>query len=115
MRIVNTPTSISKKIFWQYINRRVKTHYKHVFSIVSILFDELKKDLIKGEEINIFNFGTLQLVITKPRVYHHVRLMCNMKSKGGKVLRFVLYPEIRDKLCGLIDIDKTFVDSEDKK
>lgn len=104
------PTSIGKKKLWQYVNVKIgrKIHHAHVFSIIMILFDEIIKDLADGKKIQIFNFGTLMLKETKPRMYHNVVHMQVMLSDSHKILKFSLSPKIRKKLCNLIDIDKTF-------
>jgi nucleoid DNA-binding protein len=104
------PTSISKKVLWQYVNLKIRRsiHHAHVFSVITILFDEMIKDLISGKEIKIINFGTLVLKQMKPRKYHDVRYMCVMQSDGYKILRFSLTPKIRKKICDFLDIDKTF-------
>jgi nucleoid DNA-binding protein len=109
---MNIPNSINKKVLWHYVNLKIhrKIHHGHVFSVLSILFDEIVKDLLDGKEIKIVNFGTLVLKEMKPRKYHDVRYNCVMQSKGHKILRFSLSPKIRKKMCYFLDIDKTFGD-----
>ncbi len=106
------PTSISKKVLWQYVNLKINRsiHHAHVFSVITILFDEIVKDLVNGKEIKIVNFGTLILKELKPRKYHDVRYMRVMQSNGSKILRFSLTPKIRKKICDFLNIDKTFGD-----
>jgi len=109
---MNLPTSISKKILWQYVNVKINRviNYAHVYSVIVILFDEIIKDLVRGSEIKIYNFGTLVLKKTKPRKYHNVKYMCVMQSGSNKILHFSISPKIRKKICDFIDIDKTFKD-----
>lgn len=104
------PISIGRKKLWQYVNVKInrKIHHAHVFSVISILFDEIIKDLVSGNKIKIMNFGTLVLKDTKPRRYHNVIHRCVMLSDSHKILKFSLSPKIRKKLCDLLDIDKTF-------
>lgn len=104
------PTSINKRIIWRYVNKKINgiIHSYHVFSIISILFDEIIKDLKAGKEIKIFNFGLLSTKSTKPRMYHNVSSRTFMQSPGYKIIRFSLAPQIRKKICQHIDIDKTF-------
>lgn len=61
--------NISKRCLWRLINKKIKRliHNYHVFSIISILFEEIIKDLIDGKSIKIHNFGILELVKTKPK------------------------------------------------
>lgn len=107
---MNIPTSISKKVLWQYVNLKINRsiHHAHVYSVISILFDEMVRDLVNGKEIKIGNFGTLILKQMKPRKYHNVRHKQVMQSRGSKILRFSFALKIRKKICDFLDIDKTF-------
>lgn|SRR5512135_1999486 len=100
--------SISKRDLWHYVNRKIKRliHHYHVFSVISILFDEMIKDLKSGKEIKIINLGTLVLKDTPPRRYHDVRFQCVMESPGHRVMRFFLAKTIRKKLCDSLDLTK---------
>jgi nucleoid DNA-binding protein len=99
--------SISKRDLWHYVNRKIKRliHHYHVFSIISLLFEEMIKDLQAGKDIKIANFGTLMLKDTPPRKYHDVRLRRVMESPGYKVMRLFLAKPIRKKLCDSLDLD----------
>lgn len=101
--------SINKRFLWRYVNRKIKRiiHHYHVFSVLSILFDEMIADLLRGKKIKIFNFGTLTLKQLKPRGYFDVRFQRVMRSKGYKILRFTLAPAFRKKLVDHLDLDKT--------
>jgi nucleoid DNA-binding protein len=104
--------NISKRDFWRYVNQKIKrsiNHY-HVFSVITILFEELLIDLKNGKDIKVFNLGTLSLRPTKPRKYYDVRFQKVMQSEGHKILRFILARPISKKLRALLDIDKTFKD-----
>jgi nucleoid DNA-binding protein len=100
--------SISKRDLWHYVNRKIKRliHHYHVFSVISILFDEMIKDLKSGKEIKITNLGTLVLKDTPPRKYHDVRFHKMMESSGHRVMRLFLAKPIRRKLCEFLDLDK---------
>ncbi len=101
--------SIDKRKLWQYVNLRVKRfiHHYHVLSVISILFDEMIKDLKSGKDIKIFNFGTFSLKKMPPRKYFDVRHQKVMYSDGNKILRFTLTPAIRKKIIKHLDLDKT--------
>lgn len=102
--------NISKRCLWRLINKKIKRliHNYHVFSIISILFEEIIKDLIDGKSIKIHNFGILELVKTKPKKYHDVRFKKIMQSNGNMIMKFNLTRKIKKKLCAHIDINKTF-------
>lgn len=106
------PTNVSKRNLWRYVNQRIKRiiHHYHVFGVISILFEEILKDLKQGKEIKIFNFGTISLRETKPRWYHDINQKKLVLSSKHRILRFALAPKIRKKLCAHLDIDATFKD-----
>ncbi len=104
--------NFSKRSFWRFINKKMNRliHHYHIFSVISILFDEMVKDLKKGKEIKIFNFGVLKLMNTKPRKYHDFRFQKVMQSDGHKIMKFTLNNKIKKKICSHLDIEKTFKD-----
>lgn len=105
--------SISKRDLWHYVNRKIKRliHHYHVFSVISILFEEMIRDLKDGKEIKITNLGTLVLKDTPPRKYHDVRFRRMMESPGHRVMRLFLAKTIRKKLCDSLDLDKKMKDN----
>lgn len=104
------PVNISKRIFWRYVNLKIKRviHHYHVFSVISILFEEMLKDLKQGKEIKIFNLGSLVLKDTKPRLYHDVTKKQVVLSEKHKILKFKLARKLKKRLTGNLDIDRTF-------
>jgi len=74
--------------------------------VISILFEEMVRDLKAGKEIKIVNLGTLVLKDTPPRKYHDVRFQQVMESPGHRVMRLFLAKPIRKKLCESLDLDK---------
>lgn len=109
------PLSINKRIIWRYVNKKIKRsiHHYHVFSVISILFEEIIKDLKNGKNINIFNFGVLTLKDTKPRKYFDVRYRQTMLSKGHRIMKFSLTKKIKRKIYQLLDVKKTLGDNNE--
>lgn len=106
---MNQDVSVDKRKLWRYVNLKINRliHHYHVFSIISILFDEMLQDLKQGKSIKIFNLGTLSLKQMKPRKYYDVRYQKVMVSEGHKILRFTLAPSLRKKMVDRLDLDKT--------
>lgn len=101
-------TNISKRNLWHYVNIKIKRmiHHYHVFSVISILFSEIIKDLKSGKEIKITNFGILKLKKMPARKYYDVRFQKLMDSPGHKILRMSLAKPIRKKICASVQLDK---------
>lgn len=97
--------SISKRKLWHFVNKKIKRaiHHYHVFSVITILFDEIIKDLKSNIDVKIHNFGTLTLKTLGPRKYFDVNHQQVMESKGYKILRFILTNSIRKKIVGRLD------------
>lgn len=104
--------SVSKRHLWRFVNRKIKRliHHYHVSAVITILFEEMVKDLKQGKAIRVANLGTITLKPTKPRWYHNVRLRKMVLSPGYRVMRFVLAPTIHKKLIEFLDLDKTLKD-----
>ena len=102
------PLNISKRDLWRYVNRKIKRliHHYHVFSVISILFEEMLRDLKSGKEIKVANLGTLILKDFPPRKYHDVRLHQIMISPGHRIMRLFLAKPIHRKLCQSLDLTK---------
>jgi nucleoid DNA-binding protein len=112
------PDSISKRTLWRYVNQKIKRsiHHYHVFSVITILFEEMLEDLKNGKKIKIFHFGKLSLKNTQPRHYFDFRFQKVVKSERGyRIMRFILSKEIRKRLRFLIDMQKTFGIAIEKK
>lgn len=109
---MKVPTSIGKKVLFSYVNNKINhlVKYYHVYGVISILFEEMIKDLVDGKEIKIYNFGTIYLRQNKSRKYFDVRFQKIMQSRENKILKFKLSPTLRKKLCNEIDVDRTFKD-----
>ena len=98
--------SFTKDPFWRYVNIKIDhvLGRLHVLSVITILFEEIVKDLLAGKEIKIHNFGSLILKDTPPRRYHNVWKMCMMESPGYRILRFYLTKKLSSTLCKAIDM-----------
>jgi hypothetical protein len=98
---------INKKLFWRILNKKTKnkTHHYHVFAVLSILFEEMIKDLKSNKRIKIFNFASILLENKKPKKYFDVRHQKIMISKGSKRLKISLIKKFRDKLINYLDVD----------
>lgn len=103
-------SNVSKRNLWHYVNLKIKRtiHRFHVFAVISILFEEMLKDLRQGKSIKIINLGAITLQPTKPRWYHHVRFRRMVLSPEHRILRFVLTKKLHKKLVKFLDLDRTF-------
>ena len=82
----------NKRQLWVYIIRDLNhfVHNLHIFTVISILIDEILKDLKDGKEIRIVNFGVLKIEKTKPKKFKDVKTGKIEMSKGNNKLIFRL-------------------------
>lgn len=104
------PNSISKRFLWRYVNKKINrsVHHLQVLSVITILFEELIKDLKNGKTVKIHNLGSISLDNLAPKkyfdiVHKEVRILGVRKS-----LKFFLSTGLKKKLCHELDLDKTF-------
>lgn len=109
------PNSITKRILWRYVNQKIKRsiHHYHVFSIITILFDEILNDLKNEKQLEIFNLGKLNLKKLPPRRYYDVNDRKVKISNPHKILRFALSNKLKNKLKNHLDIKSTFKDTNE--
>jgi nucleoid DNA-binding protein len=69
-------------------------HRLHVMSIISVLIDEMIKELKRGGEIKIPNFGTLKINDLKPKKIRSISTNKIKFAKRTKSLRFRLSKKI---------------------
>jgi nucleoid DNA-binding protein len=112
--MIDLPNSITKRILWRYVNDKIhhSIHHYHVFSVLTILFEEILADLKAGQELHIHNFGTLSLTPNKVRKYFNLFHQKVMESKPHKLLSFILEPKISQRLKDLLDWNKTFPEKD---
>jgi len=65
-------------------------HRLHVVSIMSILIEELIKDLMQGKDIKIPNFGTFRLKELKPKKIKNITTKEIKFARRTNALRFRL-------------------------
>ena len=85
----------------------IPLHRYHVFAVISILFEEMVRDLMNGKSIKIANLGVISLQTTKPRYFYHAKLRRVALSSGRKLMKFVLSKKLHNKLINFLDLDKT--------
>lgn len=108
--------SVSKRYLWRHVNIKIKRtiHHYHVFAVISLLFEEIIKDLQAGKAIKIVNFGSLVLKQMPPRRYFNVNTQTMAESPGNKIMRFFLTKKLRKKLCDCLDLDKKINENYDE-
>lgn len=102
---------ISKKIFWRFVNKKINRaiHHYHVFAVISLLFEEIVKDLLSNKKIKIFNFCTISLEKNNPKKYFDVRFQKIMISKGSNLIKIELSKKLKKKLVNSLDVDATLL------
>jgi nucleoid DNA-binding protein len=99
---------VGKRDLEVYVHRKLKGAISkhHIRGVISILFDEMIKELRAGKMIKIAKFGKLILKKLPPRHYYDVRHQRVMTSPGHYIMRFFMAEPVRKQLCRFVDLDK---------
>lgn len=94
--------SKTRRDLWRDTARRVKKiagiHRSHTLSVISILMDELGKELLDKNMIEITNLGTFELIRIKPRNVISVVSRRVKLARETRVLRFRLAKSFKEYL-----------------
>ena len=107
-----------KKNFWRYVNLKIKrsVHHYHVFSVMSILFEEIAKDWMSGKELDVHNFAKMSLKKTVSKNRYDVVLKKVVFSNTKKrVLSFVLSKKVKKILHQFLVVGEPDKDNDQKK
>ncbi len=72
--------------------------YFDIFSVVNILIDELKKEIINTKQVTVPNFGKFSLKEFKPKMIKNVRNGKLQLTKAYTALRFTISRNILKQL-----------------
>lgn len=72
--------------------------YFDIFSVVNILIDELRKEIINTKQVTIPNFGKFILKEFKPKMIKNVRNGKRQLTKAYTALRFTISRNILKQL-----------------
>lgn len=108
--------SVDRRFLTQYVSQKLNRVilFSHIQSIISILLEEIMKDLLDGKEIEIGNFGIFLIKKTLPRRhFNYMTGQCEI-AVGRKIIRFKLNKKLRRILANNLDIEKTFKDDNNE-
>ncbi len=92
---------MNKKKWVKKVSQKLKgIGYFHILSVINILIDELRKEIIETKEVNIVNFGKFQYKIFEPRMIKNVRTGKMSLTKKYSALRFKVSRTIVKFLTG---------------
>lgn len=99
--------NINKDKFWSLLTKETNrfVHSFHIMAVMSILIDEIRKDLVAGKDIKIANFGTFKLKQTNQRNFKSVVTNNIETSKRKNKLELKLMPKLARYIARKIDED----------
>lgn len=113
--IIKNDDNITQLHLSRWVKKRIKfANLTQIKSIISLLMEEISKDLLSGKELNIFNFGKMWMAPPKPKKYFNVFTQQVEFSNGNFKLKFKIFDKIRYKILEMLDLDKTFESEDDK-
>lgn len=89
---------------------------KHITAVVSILFEEIARDLLENQKIRIKHFGNFFLKQTKEKRHMNIATREIDTHPSRKKLRFEIAEKLRIFLINHLDVENTFgVEHETKE
>ena len=100
----------TKRKFKKYIikHKRKNIDSEHIDNIVSILLDELIKEILIGNKIEIKNLGSFELKQLNDRWHINITTKERVLSKGKKTVKLAISDKFGKFLCDNLDWEKTF-------
>ena len=81
-------------------------NYHHVSSVITILFEEMLKDLLADKKIQVIGFGMFKTKITKSHRYYNFYHKKMMMAASYRRIKLKLTFKLLKKLSRLWDLDK---------
>lgn len=102
------PNSITLRMLCNFVHNKIRMNVPNhqVVSVVSVLFDEILKDLKKKKTVRIFNFGKLYFQENEPKKYFDLFKQAVCISSKKRQLKFELQPRFKKYFNKKLDIDK---------
>jgi nucleoid DNA-binding protein len=86
---------INKKKLWRLISQRNPIiHSLHTFIVLNLLVEELKKELLSNNMINIGNFGKFYIKTYNSRIHNNIVSGYKTLSKGKRALKLIINKKI---------------------
>lgn len=104
----NTKNRVNRKKLWVYINQKINrvVHHYQVFSVMSLLFEEMVSDLKSGKEIKVKNFGKFYFKKNKPVVVPIFGSKEKTLVPGSFRIKFKMDSKLRKILSSYLNFDK---------
>lgn len=101
--------TLNRKILWKNTCKKINNsvHSKHVYAVMSILFDEIRKDLLNGNKIKINNLFTLKKKDGYLKKHYNYVLKKITESKAREKILITVSPKLRNKIIYYFDLDET--------
>ena len=99
---------IDRVALYKYINKKIKRkiNHHHVFSVLSILVDELTNTLAEDKKIKVTNFGTIGIKGTKPIRYRIKFRNKEIITRSKRKVYFKVAKKFKKKMLNFLDFDK---------
>jgi DNA-binding protein HU-beta len=78
-------TIIGKAQLTERISNKTKTAKKDVDNIITVLLEEVRKSLVKGEEVRLLGYFTFKTTMTAPRMAMNLQTKKKMKVPSKRV------------------------------
>ncbi len=101
---------IKKKYLAQVVSNKldIEIDRRHIISIITILFEEIVKDIFTKGHFIIGNFGKFIFGRSPSRKFFNFQTGQVEQSVGNNILKFKLNEQLKRDILKQIDIERTF-------
>ncbi len=100
--------SIDRRMLAKHIAKQINLDFKHVESVLSILIDEISKDIKNKGVIKIGNFGEIFMRFLGGRKRFNVATKEFSKSKDSSAIHFFIFKKMSKFIIKHLDLEKTY-------
>ena len=89
----------SKKLLAQRIANRVKLTQVNAERVIAELLSEIKKSLVKGEEVRLQGYFTLKTTLQKPRIAMNLQTGKKMKVPEKRIPKVKFSVDLKEEIA----------------
>lgn len=107
-------SKIRKRYLAQLVANKldIEIDRRHIVSIITILFEEIMKDILTKGQFVITNFGKFLFGRSPSRKFFNFQTGKVEQSVGNNKLKFQLNEQLKRNILNQIDVERTFKDAK---
>jgi len=93
------PTITGKSQLIERISKKTRIPKNQTETTITTLLEEIKKSLVKGEEVRLLGYFTLKTTMTSPRMAMNLQTKKKMKVPAKRVLKCKFSTGLKEEIA----------------